>query len=1070
MSLTEQGSYPSDKYALSLVQQDIFYDQLHHLGTPKYNIGGYVCLGSIDENKIKQAHASVVSNNRMFGMYLVNQADGVFVGFNTDVNTDLPLIDLSGESDPESSAKSWIDNAFSQVFDLFGKSLFHVYLLKISDNKYYYVAITHHLLVDGWGIATWARQLGNYYSGFNPDIESEADFITYFTQDFSYLESSRYQNDRLFWKEYLVGQPVRLISPQKSLVKDKCSQRLVFDIDLALYKSILNAAHVFEKNEHSLFFALIAVYFSRTTQRNEITLGVPAHNRRGAIHKKIIGLYTSVSPVRIELQDDWSFVDLVEMVKAEQAKVFRHQKYPLGHMVRDLGPAARAGLFDIGVNYLKLDNKFSYDDSFAEIRYVENSYQTTPFNVTVWDNGANQPVQLQVDFCLNYFTADEVNAIGTRLVHLMEQVSIDPYARVGDLSIVAPDESLFVFAQTSSSPEITDFSSFINLFERQVLLQPDQLALSYLQQSFSYSQLNQLSVLLAQQLSSRGVGVGHIVGLLLGRRPEMVIAILALHKLGAAYLPLDPSYPAARLHFMLDDSGCKLLLTTTDLLSYSADLALDVMTLDECTRADSENNLLEKVPVQSSLAQPEQLAYVIYTSGSTGKPKGVMLSQQALSNFLQSMACEPGFGPKDCLLAITPFSFDISILELLMPLMSGGSVRLFHAALAQDVAGFIHDIENHPVTMLQMTPSGWKILLSAGWQGNKNLVALTGGEALPSHLAETISPKVKQLWNMYGPTETTIWSSCTQVNLPMEFNSIGKPIANTGMLILDAKNRILPVGVFGMLHIGGKGLAEGYWQRPELTAEKFIHLFGQRWYQTGDVARLLPNGEFEFQGRADHQVKLNGYRIELGEIETLLSRYPGISNNAVLIKTLAGGREVLCAYYQSSSVIDEREIKAALGADLPAFMIPSVYMRIPVFPLTPGGKTDLKALPEPELVALHERENSNNTYDELTRTLLTLVKSHLQIARLDPADNFFDVGATSMDVTEISTKINHELNTPVSVIDLFAHPSVGGLVKFLQGKNSAQQSDQMMKRQESVQRGRSRLNDRLNARKLLDEA
>ena len=1062
-----------DNRILSLVQQDIFYDQLHHIDTPKYNIGGYVALGSIDENKLMQAHAAVVSNNRMFGMGLINEVDGVFVHFNSDVNTDLPLIDLSCESNPESSANHWIAEAFSRPFDLFGKSLFNVTLLKLSDNQYFYVAIAHHLLVDGWGIANWARLLGHYYSGLNPDIESEADFLTYFTQDSQYLASVRYQNDKSFWKDYLAGQPVRLFPPlgcRENVESNRCSQRLSFDISIDLYKKFLNSSAVLEKNEHSVFFALVAFYFSRTLQRDDITIGVPAHNRRGAVQKKIIGLYTSVSPVRINLRDDWSFIQLVESVRAEQAKVFRHQKYPIGHMVRDLGSAARMGLFDIGVNYLKLENKFAYGDAFAEIRYFENNYQTTPFNLTVWDNGENHPVQLQIDFCLHYFNVDDVQAIGARFIHLVKQLTINPYARIGDLDVVTPLESSIILPNRNLVSAPTP-RPFINLFEQQAALQPNRLALSYLQRSFTYFELNQLATHLAITLTKRGVGPGHIVGLLLGRRPEMIIAILALHKLGAAYLPLDSSYPAARLQFMLEDSGCRLLLTTTDLKIFASDFIVDVIALDATTEIqDSLGSPIDELFFHSVAAEPKQLAYIIYTSGSTGKPKGVMLSQQALSNFLQSMVHEPGFGPDDCLLAVTPFSFDISILELLMPLICGGSVRLFHTSLAQDVAGFIRDLNNYPITMLQMTPSGWKILLAAGWHGDQKLIALTGGEALPAYLAEAIAAEVGHLWNMYGPTETTIWSSCTKVHVPMKFNSIGKPINNTQMLVLDSKNRILPIGAFGMLYIGGSGLAEGYLLRPELTAEKFVTLFGQRWYQTGDIARLLASGEFEFQGRADHQIKLNGYRIELGEIEASLSRYPGIANSAVLIKTLASGREVLCAYYQSMSAISENEIKIALAVELPTFMIPSVFIHVSVFPLTPAGKTDLKALPEPDKFVATEQKNIHQVYDELTTTLLTLVKSHLQIAQLEPEDNFFDVGASSMDVTEISIKINRELDLTISVIDLFAHASVRKLVNFLTGSIQTQQSAQIIKRQESAQRGKSRLNSRLHARKLLDEA
>lgn len=1069
MSLIVENDF-QDRYSFSLVQEDIFYDQLHHNGSPKYNIGGYVRLGSIDENKLKQAHALVVQNNRMFSMRLGNKADGVFVFLSSEINTELPVVDLSMMVDPERSASNWLSEAFSHPFDLYGDSLFRVALLKLSSDLYFYVAITHHLLIDGWGIANWARQLGNYYSDSKQEIESESEFAAYFTQDFIYLQSSRYLDDQAFWRAYLKA-PVKLFPPQHVRVftaKSERSKRLCFDIDKNLSDQIANSSEFFKKNEHSLFIALVALYFGRIAQLNSITVGVPAHNRRGYANKKLIGLYTSVSPLQIELSDSLSFMALVELIKAEQVKVFRHQKYPIGHMVRDLGAAARAGLFDIGVNYLKLENKFVYGDSLAQIRYVENDYQTTPFNLTIWDNGDNQPSQLQVDFCLEYFNDSDIRLIGNRILYLLKQVAINPVIPIGELDVTDPVELSLIKPELSAVMKPT--VPFIQLFEEQALQQPGSVALSYLQQTFTYQQLNQLAKLLSLKLAAQGVNAGCVVGLLAGRRPEIIVAILALHKLGAVYLPLDPSYPISRLHFMLKDSGCKVLLTTSDLLGLSADFTVEKLMLDSCMTPEAiEQSSAESQLSYGGTAKSDQLAYIIYTSGSTGQPKGVMISQLALSNFLQSMMHEPGFTANDWLLAVTPFGFDISILELLLPLVSGGTVRLFHTALIQDVSGLISDLQEYPITMLQMTPSAWKILLASEWHNAPHLKALTGGEALPAYLAEVITPKVKQLWNMYGPTETTIWSSCTQIRLPMEFNSIGKPIANTQMLVLDSKNRLLPVGVFGMLYIGGAGLAEGYWERPALTDERFITLFGARWYQTGDIARLLSNGEFEFQGRDDHQVKLNGYRIELGEIESLLSRYQDVTDCAVLIKTLANGRRVLCAYYQSSQGITEALLRAFLAEELPIFMVPSVYINVPTFPRTPSGKTDLNALPEPELVSAQEQVLRAETYDPLTTKLLTLIKSHLNISRLEPTDNFFDVGASSVDVMNMSINISRELGQALSVIDMFSHPSVEALTIYLQGSLPEHQSAQKARRHEAAQRGKSRLNDRLAARKLLDE-
>lgn len=1059
-------------YGLALVQQDIVYDQLHRLASPLYNIGGYVSLQRVDVARLRQAHAQVVTENRMFAARLASVDGGLRLQLGGLVDTTLDLVDLSGEVDPQMAAKTWLDGAFARPFDLYGDRLFRAHLLKLNDDSYFYVGVAHHVIVDGWGFANWARQLGNHYAGDAPEPEALADFARYFSQDMDYLHSERYSRDQAFWKSYL-PEPKPLLAQSRSQAfapHERCSQRLCVNLDHALLDQWLATDQRLAKNEHSVFVALVALYFSRVCQRQSLSLGVPAHNRRGAAHKRFVGLFTSVSPVQIAVDESWTFMQLVEAVKAEQARVFRHQKYPVGHMVRDLGPAARAGLYDVGVNYLKLDNRFDYGDFTAHIVYHPNDYQNTPFNLTVWDSGASQPAQLQIDFSLQYFSADEVQLIGARLLHLVAQLASNPQRSLADLEIVAPCEAAIVFPPLPDLPTAPNHT-FIALFEQQVAIRPDALALSWRDREYTYKQLDQLASKLALRLASQHICNGDLVGLLLGRRPPLVIAILALHKLGAAYLPLDPAYPPARLEFMLADSGASLLLQDDDV--ETANLVAGY----SGPRLSLGDDWLELPcgsfpPAFPSWACASQLAYVLYTSGSTGQPKGVMIGQRALSNFLQSMAQQPGLKAGDWLLAVTPFSFDISMLELLLPLMTGGTLRLFHRALAQDPAGLLDELNTHPIRLLQMTPSAWKLLLAAGWQGSKHLVALAGGEALPSHLAETLVPKVDQLWNMYGPTETTIWSSCRQVSLPATA-SIGTPIANTRFQVFDAQRRPLPVGVFGSLYIGGVGLANGYLKRPELTAERFVTIEGERWYETGDMARLLPNGEFEFQGRADHQVKLNGYRIELGEIESKLARVPGIANCAVLIKTL-NDRQLLAAYYSLAAgvTLDEAQIRAALAEELPVFMLPSAFVAMEKFPLTPSGKTDLKALPEPaQPSAISETKTTSGAGDDFTQRLLQLSRQWLRLPKLAAGDNFFDAGASSLDVTDLAGGLSRDLALNLSVIDLFSHPSVAALARHLQAAPApAQAARSSSARQQAAERGKTRLQNRLTARKLLDEA
>lgn len=1044
------------QFALSLVQRDVYFDQLHLAGTAKYTIGGYIDIESAEPSRLAQAHRLVMATHPMFRLRLSHTATGPVLSNDADQHDDLRVIDLRRQSDAVVLARAEIQRLFAEPFALEQPRLYQAYQILLPENRIWFVGLAHHLIIDGWGFANWANALAQAYS--SGTLSCEAGQLTeYFADDQLYQQSSRQQKDAEFWQHYLRDSCRTVLerrAVQTSASGDISSARYRLPIERAQYQRWLSADPAFAESPHSLMLALTFICFARLTGQHRFCIGVPAHNRTMARQKQMIALYTSVSPVVLQLDESLTFLQFLQQVKQQQQKVYRHQKFPIGKMVDLLGPEARKGLFDIGVNYLKLNNSCRFASAMASYQYIENPYQTTPFNLTVWDNGEVQPVEWQIDYHLQYFSADTLAECVTVLQRLMMQVVANPAILLSELSLLSPD-----WQAPSVTPGLVP--TLLQQFELHARSNPQQIAIHFNSQCYRYGQLDLMANALALQLHNKQIQPGDRVALLFGRSPVMPIAMLAAHKIGAAFIPMDPGYPLQRLQLMLEDSQATILLTAIDWLELSVQLSAEALLVDMDALTDAAMHQPVTPARQDSASQS---AYVLYTSGSTGRPKGVEISEQALANFLASMAEKPGLQPCDLLLAVTPFSFDISLLEVLLPLYLGATVRILPQALSQDLPALLAALDSPDVRMVQMTPSAWKLVLASGWAGRADLIALTGGEALPAYLASELMAKTGRLWNMYGPTETTIWSSCIEVTPHWLPNSIGYPIARTGMQILDAQLRPLPDGWPGALYICGQGLALGYLHQPVLTAEKFIQWRGQRWYQTGDVAIRQPDGQFVFVGREDLQLKYLGYRIEPGEIEAAVRRYPEVEDAVVQVRTLGAGRQALLAYYQAKQPLDPSLLRAALSQALPPQMMPSLFIHLTTFPLTPSGKRDLKALPLPAEAA--SAATSGLPSDHLMRELLQLIRTHLQLLDLTEYTNLFDAGARSQDMIELAQQISEHFARPLSVVDLFANPSVHRLAAHWQQQQPAGIAPSAQA--EKIRDGRMRLQQRFNTRKQVD--
>jgi amino acid adenylation domain-containing protein len=577
------------------------------------------------------------------------------------------------------------------------------------------------------------------------------------------------------------------------------------------------------------------------------------------------------------------------------------------------------------------------------------------------------------------------------------------------------------------------------LIEAQVEKTPENIAVDFEGRTLTYRELNARANQLAHWLRSRGVGPDVLVGICMERSLAMLIGLLGVLKAGGAYVPLDTQFPADRLRYMLEDSKPVILLSETSLTPVWDEVKLGINLFN----ANRDGPQLASQPLDNprSAVRSKNLAYVIYTSGSTGRPKGVELAHRGVVNFMKSMQAEPGISSSDILLAVTTVSFDIAALELFLPLTVGARIILASRTTGKTPQLLPRILRDGGVTMMQAAPTTWRLLVDSGWEGQNTLKVLCGGEAFPRDLANQLVDRVSEVWNMYGPTETTIWSTIQRVSRGREPVPIGRPIANTQVYILDSQLKPAPVGEIGELFIGGDGLARGYLNKPDVTAERFIRnpipgQPSQRIYRTGDLARYLPSREIQYEGRVDHQIKINGVRVEPEEIEKPILEFPGVKQCLVVARADAGGDRRLVAYIvPSNGDIQSAALRNQLTAKLPQYLIPSAFVSMPQFPLTFNGKIDRKALPDPESpnISANAAGVSEGPRDEIEYRLVTIWEDVLRVKPVGLRDNFFDLGGHSLSAARLLVRVEQSLGKEIPLADLLDAPTVEEQARLIRG-------------------------------------
>src|SRR5882762_4918398 len=900
---------------MSFSQQRLwFLDQLEP-GSATYNISRAARFsGKLDLRALQAAVNAIVARHESLRTnFLSQEGEPVQVVYPVR-KSESAAVDLRAlpPGEREAEAKRLTLAATRRGFDLAHDDLLRAILFQLSDREHVLLLVMHHIISDGWSMGVLFREFAALYDAFSNSRTPTLPALPIQYGDFArwqqeWLQGPVLEEQMSYWKVQLAGAQAIVELPTDrprpaiqtfngGYYTTSLSQELSRSLkDLSLREGV------------TLFMTLLTAFqtmLSRYAKQQDIVVGTPIANRTKTETEDLIGFFVNTLVLRTDLSGNPAFSEALRRVRDVALDAYAHQDLPFEKLVEELQPERSLSYMPLFQVLFALQNAPTSPFKLPglEVEGFNFERKTAKFDLSLYVGESADQLTLSFEYNTDLFDDATIERMSGHFQTLLAGVVTDPDQRIADLPLLTEIEQQRMIAEWNNTELDYPRRCVCQLFEEQTERTPEAVALVCEDRQLTYRELNSEANQLAHYLRKQGVGPETLVGIFMDRSPEMVVALLGILKAGGTYLPLDTQYPHERLTLMLDDSGVSLLLTQSRLLAELPESAARTIAVDRDRARIAQEGSDDQLPAATN----ENLAYVIYTSGSTGKPKGVQITHRALVNFLSAMRRQPGMSAADVLLSVTTLSFDIAGLEIYLPLILGARVVLASREVAADGTRLAEAIDRSGATIIQATPATWRLLIEGGWQGKEELKILCGGEALTRELANSLLTRGAAVWNLYGPTETTIWSTLTRVEATDRNVHIGQPIANTQISILDHRLQMVPAGVTGELYIGGDGLARGYLNRPELTAERFIpdpfdRNSGARLYQTGDLARYLADGNIEIIGRTDHQVKVRGYRIELGEIEAALSSHSLVREGVVTTTEVAPGDQRLVAYFVPNS-------------------------------------------------------------------------------------------------------------------------------------------------------------------------
>jgi amino acid adenylation domain-containing protein len=924
-------------------------------------------------------------------------------------------------------------------FDIETGPLFRLYLLKAGHNDYYFHATIHHIIFDGFSRRVFVQEISKIYNSLLLDKFGSIEQHSYQSYDFADWEiksPSEFNEDQLiaFWKENLRDSPSELKFPF-DFNRTNHSTGFGYRESFSVPESIsLRLRKLSAENGSTLFetvLSAVGLLLHKYTGEDDICIGIPVSTRlRNPKLWKIFGYFVNTSVVRIKIDENSPVGKLISFTSNAAKNAISHSNMPFEKIVEVVKPPRIPGinpLFQVSLSWF---TNFTVPMDLGNIvgERVNVNEGVSPFDITflIWENGGK--IDGEIEYDIDLLEHDTIVRLKENFIRLLDLYGQNPDLNISELSILSEIEISRLNEINNTETQIPD-CLIHNLFEKQSLLNPLKRAITSGSVSMTYEELNKRSNQLAWHIISKGVAPGNVIGICIERSCEMVVSVLGILKAGCCYLPIDPSLPFERIDYMLEDSAANFMISQETYRD-----KFHRFRQDEIVFIDNDKDIIERLDERTPLlnADNQSLAYLIYTSGSTGRPKGVKVPHQSVVNFIMSMTKKPGFRADDRLLAVTTLSFDISVLEVFLPLSTGAETIIAKSDEVSDGQKLSKLLDSHDITVLQATPVTWTLLLSSGWSGKKNLKTLCGGEPISPGLVKELLPVVESLWNMSGPTETTVWSTCFRITDPSAPVLVGTPIGNTQIYILDKHNKPLPVGSIGEVCIGGLGVTKGYHNRVELTQEKFI-IFqsGDIVYKTGDLGRFIKAGNLELFGRIDNQIKLRGFRIEAGEIESLLLNIRGIKEAVVKIHEFDKNDQRMVAFLNIDSgfSMSNDEMVKLLAQNLPSYMIPSFFQKSEGFPRMPNGKINRKALVL-DIQEQKEREAEEEMELSITqKKIMSIFEDVLKIKNIRIGDNFFDVGGNSLLAIGVFSKIEAAFNIKLSLRIFFDGPRIKDLAE-----------------------------------------
>jgi amino acid adenylation domain-containing protein len=1005
-------------------------------------------FGSLSVPAIQKAVSTLTKRHE--SLRSVFSRDGKSMMVYKNITSPLLLEDISRLPAKEKSLylEEHIRNQAIQLFNLEEGPLFRTTLLKLSEEEYHFTFTAHHLIIDGWSIGVVMQDLGRLYSAFVlnsvPQLPQPKSFSEYAKEQKKFLKSSLYQDIEKYWLEQFKGEIPVLNLPTdypRPSTKTYKSNRLVQELDQYLVTTLRKTGIKQGSTFVNTLLTAFEVFLHRLTGQRDIVVGLPAAGQSSLGHYDLVGHCVNLLPLRSQPFGQVSFSDYLCKRKSQLQDAYEHQDLTFGSLLKKLRisrDSSRIPLVPVIFN-VDFGKEEGVEFHALDFKMLSNPKAFLNFELFLNVNGSEKSVILEWTFNTQLYRKETIQAMMDDFVYVLNQIIKDPDIHIKDINLPSNKIIHKIKEWNNTHRTYSKDKPLTLIFHETASKNPLNPAIEFSARTISYQELEEKSNQIADFFLSLGMKQENIIGVYMERSPEIVMILLGILKAGAAYLPLDPEYPTDRIEYMLEDSKAQLLVTSQSLKGRIKSIH-KVKTVEEIwEKLDSFSGQLPEVKLNG-----HTLAYLLYTSGSTGNPKGVQIEHHSLTNILLSMQISPGIKPLDRVLGITTISFDIAALELFLPLVTGATLVLADKETARDGRVLYSYLQEKNISFMQATPATWRMLENAGWMNPLPIKALCGGEAMPQDLASRLLKKCSSVWNVYGPTETTIWSTAKKLQTDDKVLTIGTPIHNTQIYILDEEQGLVPEGNIGEIFIGGDGVARGYHHRPELTSERFFkdpfsEVKDAKMYKTGDLGQFLENGEILCLGRVDHQVKIRGHRIELGEIEQKLIGIQGIKEAVVIAREDIPGNKVLVAYLRmeetkmplSPSEDHLNDWKRELKKSLPPYMVPAQWVILEKFPLTSNHKIDRKSLPKP--IDLKDPNGSvvHTPLSKSQQIVADIWKKSLSISNIGLDVDFFEIGGHSLIAVEVMTQLEKESGIKLPLSILFEYPTIRTLASLL---------------------------------------